>query len=163
MHIARHLTESVNEVRKREFWRRGGFYRDAIRGKKFLLLKHRRRLRWRRRRELDELLQINRNLNWAHVVKEAFEQVWRYRSVTGMSDALERWRFLLRWRRLRPLNEFWHMLKRHMKGVLAWAKHHLTNAVLEGNNARVRGLSQRAHGYRNPDNFILVLYHHSWR
>jgi len=50
-----------------------------------------------------------------------------------------------------------------MKGVLAWAKHHLTNAALEGNNARVRGLSQRAHGYRNPDNFILVLYHHSWR
>jgi transposase len=47
---------------------------------------------------------------------------------------------------------FYDMLMRHIDGVVAWARHRLTNAALEGNNNRVRAISQRAraHGYRNP-------------
>lgn len=33
-HIERYLTRAIDEVRKQEFFRRGGMYRDAIRGKK---------------------------------------------------------------------------------------------------------------------------------
>lgn len=35
------------------------------------------------------------------------------------------------------LIKFYDTLKRHLAGVLAWAKLHLTNAALEGNNSRV--------------------------
>ena len=157
-HIERHLTEAVNEVRKAEFWRKGGRYREAIRGKKFLLLKKRRRLHWRRRRELDELFRLNRRLHAAYMLKEQFDEVWSYRTETGMAEALHRWRRLLRWQRLAPLVRFWAMIGRHWHGVLAWAKHRLSNAALEGNNSRVRGISQRAHGYRNPDNLMQILY-----
>src|SRR5688572_330368 len=44
-----------------------------------------------------------------------------------------------------------------------WARHRMTNAALEGNNSRVRAISQRAHGYRNPNDLMLVLHHASWR
>ena len=64
--------------------------------------------------------------------------------------------------RLAPLIRFHAMLYRHLAGVLAWTKHRLTNAALEGNNSRVRGLSHRARGYRNPQNLMVVLYHASW-
>lgn len=157
-HIERHLTEAVNEVRKAEFWRKGGAAREAIRGKKFLLLKKRRRLHWRRRRELDELFRLNRRLQVAYMLKEQFDEVWGYRTEVGMAEALERWRRLLRWQRLSPLKRFWAMIKRHWFGVLAWATHGLSNAALEGNNSRVRGISQRGHGYRNPDNLMQILY-----
>jgi transposase len=157
-HIERHLTEAVNEVRKAEFWRKAGRYREAIRGKKFLLLKKRRRLHWRRRRELDELFALNRRLQVAYMLKEQFDEVWRYRTELGMGEALERWRRLLRWQRLSPLKRFWAMIERHWFGVLAWAKHGLSNAALEGNNSRVRGISQRGHGYRNPENLMQILY-----
>jgi hypothetical protein len=50
-----------------------------------------------------------------------------------------------------------------LESAEAWAPLRITNAAWEGNNARVRGISQRAHGYRNPDNLVLVLYHASWR
>jgi transposase len=162
-HIERYLTEAVNEVRKAEFWRRGGRYRDVIRGKKFLLLKKRRRLHWRRRRDLDELLALNRRLSRAYVLKEQFDLIWDCWTEMQMAVFLAQWRRMLRWSRLRPLQRFCDMLYRHAPGVLAWAKHHLTNAALEGNNARVRGISIRARGYRNPDNLMLVLYHASWR
>lgn len=162
-HIERHLTDAVNEVRKAEFFRRKGRYREAVRGKKFLLLKKRRRLHWRKRRPLDALLALNRRLAAAYAIKEQFDQVWRYATETGMEDALLDWRRLLRWQRLPSLRRFWDMLLDHWAGVLAWARHHLSNAALEGNNSRVRGLSVRARGYRNPNNMIVVIYHASWR
>jgi transposase len=157
-HIERHLTNAVNEVRKAEFWRNAGPLREAIRGKKFLLLKKRRRLHWRRRRELDELFRLNRRLQVSYMLKEQFDQVWHYRTQLGMASALDRWRRMLRWQRIAPLMRFWQMIERHWYGVLAWAKHGLSNAALEGNNARIRGISQRAHGYRNPGNLMQILY-----
>jgi transposase len=39
----------------------------------------------------------------------------------------------------------------------------VTVGRIQGNNARVRAISQRARGYRNPNNLMLVLYHASWR
>lgn len=162
-HIERHLTWAVDEVRKREFWRRGGAYRKAVRGKRFLLLRKFRRVHWRRRGELAELLVMNKRLFRTYVLKEQFEHAWTYTTAAGMRAFIIRWRRLLNWTRLTPLIRFWEMLMRHIEGVTAWAPLRLTNAALEGNNSRVRGLSQRARGYRNPDNLMLVLYHASWR
>ena len=102
-HIERYLTEAVNDVRKQEFWRRGGRYREAIKGKKFLLLKKRRRLHWRRRPQLDALLALNRRLARAYVLKEQFEHAWTYGTEAGMWDFLLSWRAMLRWTRLKPL------------------------------------------------------------
>jgi transposase len=162
-HIERYLTQAVEEVRRREFFRRGGAYRGAVRGKKWLLLTKFRRLRRRKRRELIQLLVMNRRLFKAYLFKEQFEHAWTYRTEKGMRDFLERWRALLKWSRLTSLIAFYDMLMRHIDGVVAWARYRMTNAALEGNNSRVRAISQRAHGYRNPNNLMLVLYHASWR
>ena len=72
-HIERYLTRAVDEVRKQEFWRRGGRYRATIRGKKWLLLKKHRRIHWRRRGDLAILLMQNARLFRAYVLKEHFE------------------------------------------------------------------------------------------
>jgi transposase len=162
-HIERYLTQAVEEVRRQEFFRRGGIYRDAVRGKKWLLLTKFRRLRRRKRRELDALLRMNHRLFKAWLVKEQFEHAWTYTTEQGMRGFLVRWRRLLNWSRLTSLIAFYDMLMRHIDGVVSWARHRLTNAALEGNNSRVRAISQRAHGYRNPNNLMLVLYHASWR
>jgi len=162
-HIERYLTKAVDEIRKQEFWRHGGPLRELVRGKKWLLLRKWRRVHWRRRGDLAVLLHRNERLFRAYLAKEQFDHAWSYRTEAGMLDFLVRWRRLLNWSRLRPLLEFYDMLMRHKAGVLAWAKHRLTNAALEGNNSRVRGLSIRARGYRNPDHLMVVLYHASWR
>jgi transposase len=162
-HIERYLTQAVEEVRRQEFFRRGGAYRDAVRGKKWLLLTKFRRLRRGKRRELKALLDMNHRLYKAYTLKEQFEHAWTYTTEQGMREFLVRWRKLLNWSRLTSLIAFYDMLMRHIDGVVSWARHRLTNAALEGNNSRVRAISQRAHGYRNPNNLMLVLYHASWR
>jgi hypothetical protein len=89
--------------------------------------------------------------------KEQFGHAWTYKTEKGMREFIQRWRRLLNWSRLKPLIEFYDMLMRHIDGVVAWARHRLTNAALEGNNSRVRAISQRAHGYRNPNNLMANL------
>jgi len=159
-HIERHLTEAVNEVRKAEFWRHGGQMREIVRGKKWLLLTRRTRLHWRRRGPLDDLLRLNRTLAKAYLLKEDFARLWGYRSCNGAAGFISEWaRKLGRSRRLDPLRRFVGMLWSHLSGVLNYATWPLTNAALEGNNSRIRGLSHRARGYRNKANLILAIFH----
>jgi hypothetical protein len=66
-----------------------------------------------------------------------------------IASALDLWRRMLWWQRIAPLMRFSQMIE-----ALVWrprlGQHGLSNAALEGNNARIRGISQRTHGYRNP-------------
>lgn len=158
-HIERHLTRAVDEVRKEEFFRRGAEGRKVLRGKKWLLLRKHRRVHWRRRPELYQLLRLNRRLCKAYVLKELFERFWSYTTRRTAGTFLDWWTGLLRWQRLPPLRRFAQMLYDHLDGVLAWATVRKTNAALEGNNARIRGLSQRAHGFRNVGHLIERVYH----
>ena len=96
-HIERYLTWAVDEVRKHEFWRRGGAYRKAVHGKRFLLLRKYRRVHWRRRGALAQLLMMNKRLFRTYVLKEQFEHAWTYTTARGMREFLERWRRLLNW------------------------------------------------------------------
>jgi transposase len=158
-HIEQHLNFAVNEVRKREFWRRGGAMREVVRGKKWLLLKRRRRVRGRNRTMLDQLLALNQRLAKAYLMKESFAHVWDYRSKEGARIFLRDWTADLRWSRLNPLHRFAKMIWSHIDGVLAFATMRLSNGPVEGNNSRIRGLSHRARGYRNKANLILAIFH----
>jgi len=105
-HIEHYLTNAVDEVRKREFWRRGGRYRDAVRGKKWLLLTKHRRLHWRKRGDLASLLLQNERLFRAYVLKEQFDHAWTYTTPKGMRRFIVGWRKALNWTRLTPLIKF---------------------------------------------------------
>ena len=51
------------------------------------------------RRALNKLLQANRRLNSAYVLKEAFGQLWDYRTERGARAFFERWKDSLKWQR----------------------------------------------------------------
>jgi transposase len=158
-HIEQHLGRAVNAVRKHEFRRADATGQALIRGKKFLLLARRIRLHWRKRRIVDQLLAANQPLSEAYQLREQFATVWASTTEMEMGVRLGIWLVMLQETKLKPLFDFWAMIGRHMLGVLAWAKHRLTNAALESNNARVRTISHRGHGYRNATNLMTVLYH----
>jgi transposase len=158
-HIERHLVDAVDAIRKEEFFRKGEAGRTLLRGKKWLILTKQRHLHWRRHSRLARLLVLNRRPCRAYVAKEAFEHFWTYRSRGGALGYLQGRLKMLRWQRLAPLKRFAQMLFDHLDGVLAWATERLSNAALEGNNARLRSLSHRAHGFRNVRNLIERIFH----
>ncbi|MEO7736091.1 MAG: transposase [Kofleriaceae bacterium] len=83
-HIERYLTRAVDEVRKQEFFRHRGVYRDVIRGKKWLLLTH---------APTASSPQASRAHGPAHHTggsrrtcsKEQFEHAWTYTTEQGIA------------------------------------------------------------------------------
>ena len=105
-HIMRHLSKALDEVRRREYKRLRGKDRSYIKGQRYTLLSRRENLNLDGRRALKKLLQANRRLNTAYVLKETFGQLWDYRTERGARAFFERWKDSLKWQRLAPYRKF---------------------------------------------------------
>ena len=91
-HIMRHLSKALDEVRRSEYKRLNGKDRRYIKGQRYTLLSRRENLSLDGRRALKKLLQANRRLNTAYVLKERFGQLWDYRTERGARAFFERWK-----------------------------------------------------------------------
>ena len=49
-------------------------------------------------------------------------------------------------------------IKKHWDGILNYFDFKVTNGLMEGLNSIVQTLKRSARGYRNTDNFILMIY-----
>ncbi|NLH74330.1 MAG: transposase [Verrucomicrobia bacterium] len=55
--------------------------------------------------------------------------------------------------RLKPVIVVAQLLKRHLENLLAYLKHHITNAVTEALNSKIQSLKAAARGYRSFRNY----------
>ena len=72
------------------------------RAQRYTLLSRRKNLSLNGRRALKKLLEANRRLNTAYLLKETFGQLWDYRTERGARAFFERWQDSLKWQRLQP-------------------------------------------------------------
>jgi len=82
-HIIRHLSKALDEIRRNEYKHLSGKDKSYIKGQRYTLLSLRKNLSLDGRRALKKLLQANRRLNTAYVLKETFGQLWGYRTERG--------------------------------------------------------------------------------
>jgi transposase len=152
-HILRHLGEALDKVRKSEYARLSGQDRRFIKGQKYTLLSHRANLTLDGRRALRTLLQANKRLNTAYLLKESFGQLWDYQTEGWARRFFEQWRAALKWQRLVPYQKFAAMIDRHWDGIAAYC--HPENKValgfVEGLNNKIRVLQRRAYGLRDEE------------
>src|SRR6266576_890096 len=71
-HVLRHLGDALDQVRKSEYARLSGRDRRFIKGQKYTLLAHRENLTLEGKKSLALLLEANKRLNTAYVLKETF-------------------------------------------------------------------------------------------
>ena len=152
-HVLRHLGDALDQVRKAEYARLRGQDRRFIKGQKYTLLSHKANLTLDGRRALKTLLQANKRLNTAYLLKEAFGQLWDYQTEGWARRFFEQWRAALRWQRLEPFQKFAAMIDRHWDGIAAYC--HPENKValgfVEGLNNKIRVLQRRAYGLRDEE------------
>ena len=152
-HVLRHLGEALDTVRKREYARLSGQDRRFIKGQKYTLLSHKANLTLDGRRALRTLLQANKRLNTAYLLKESFGQLWGYQTEGWARRFFEQWRAALKWQRLDPYQKFATMIDRHWDGIAAYC--HPDNKValgfVEGLNNKIRVLQRRAYGLRDEE------------
>jgi transposase len=52
------------------------------------------------------------------------------------------------------------MLRTHLKNIVTYAKHRITNAVTEGINAKIQAIKKTACGFRNMEHFKIAICFH---
>jgi transposase len=148
-HIMQHANDAIDEVRREEFFRKGGRIRGLVKGKRWLLLTRWMNLAPGKRQELNQLFALNRKLFKAYLLKESLDRLWTYRYEGAMVRYLQSWMDQLRWQRLRPFQKLAQMLLDHLDGILNYCRTKVPLGVVEAVNGNIKSLLRRGRGYTN--------------
>lgn len=154
-HIMKHANEAVDEVRRAEFFRKGGQKRGLVKGKRWLLLSRWVNLSSDRQQELNQLFALNRKLWKAYLLKESLDRLWTYRYEGAMLRYLQNWIDRMRWQRLEPFQKLAQMLLDHLEGILNYCRTKVPLGVVEAVNGNIKSLIRRGRGYKNLDYLLL--------
>ena len=158
-HIAKYLGEAVDKVRRAEHRALLKEGDETLKGSKYQWLRGFSDLR-KVPASFKELYRSALNTAKAWNYKELFNSFWSYQS--------EKWatKFFLSWYRsaihtkLGPIKDVAKMLKRHLKGLIAYIRHGITNAAAEGLNSKIQVLRTNARGLPKFKTFrTRVLFH----
>jgi len=153
--IMQHANAAVDEVRRAEFFRKGGRMRGVVKGKRWLLLSRWVNLDSGKKRELNTLFALNRRVLKAYLLKESLERLWTYHYEGAMLRYLENWLDQLRWQRLKPFEKLAQMLLDHLEGILNYCRTKVSMGVVEAVNGNIKSLLGRGRGYQNLHYLLL--------
>lgn len=148
-HIMQHANAAIDEVRRAEFFRKGGRMRGLVKGKRWLLLSRWMNLDTGKRQQLNKLFALNRRVMKAYLLKESLDRLWTYHYEGAMFRYLDRWMDQLRWQRLRPFEKLAQMLLDHLEGILNYCRTKVPMGVVESVNGNIKSLLRRGRGYKN--------------
>lgn len=154
-HIMKHASAAVDEIRRAEFFRKGGPARELVKGKRWLLLTRWVHLTAHKKQQLNELFALNRRVMKAYLLKESLDRLWSYRYEGAMMRYLNNWIDQLRWQRLKPMEKLADMLVGHLEGILNYCRTKVPLGVVEAVNGNIKALLRRGRGYRNL-NYLLL-------
>ena len=161
-HIAKHLNEALDQVRRGEQARlRTKEQRACVKGGRFLLLKKSTKVRGKARMKLNAVLSSLGATSRAWELKESFRRFWTYRSPTWAQAYLKAWTFRAMRSKLEPMKKVARMLRAHEELLLNYfrAKRQYNSGVVEGLNNKARVSLAHSFGHRSPEMLKLVLYH----
>jgi transposase len=154
-HVLQHANKAIDEVRRAEFFRKGGRLRGVVKGKRWLLLTRWMNLDSNKRQQLNDLFALNRRVMKAYLLKESLERLWTYRYEGAMLRYLQSWIDQLRWQRLEPFQRLAYMLLDHLDGILNYCRTKVRFGVVEAINGNIKTLLRRGRGYKNLGYLLL--------
>jgi len=154
-HIMQHANAAVDEVRRAEFFRKGGRMRGLVKGKRWLLLSRWVNLDTGKKRQLNKLFALNRRVMKAYLLKESLDRLWTYHYAGAMVRYLNRWMDQLRWQRLPPFEKLADMLLDHLEGILNYCRTKVPMGVVEAVNGNIKSLLRRGRGYKDLPYLLL--------
>lgn len=159
-HIAQHLTEAVDRVRRKEQKALKAKGNDTLKGTRYSWLRNPANMDRTERQQFAALKRSHLKSARAWALKQSAMELFDYKSETW---ARKHFRWWFRWAtrsRLQPMIKVAGMLKRRLDNVLTYLRHRITNAGSESINAKIQWVKYTARGYRNKQNFINAIYFH---
>ncbi len=161
-HIVMHLNQAVDQVRRSETARlRGAASAQHLKNMRWKLLRRGSRVRGQARWQLRVLVAAKLATGRAWLLKETFQQLWKYKSPIWAQAFLQCWTTRAMHSRLEPMKRVARMLRRHEPLLLNWfrAKGQLSSGAVEGLNNKIRVVTRRSYGFRTYRAMEVALYH----
>lgn len=160
-HVAQHLGEAVDKVRRREHKMLLADGDDRLKGTRYHWLRHPDNVHerdWKGR--FAELRESTLKTARAWAIKEEAMSLWAYRSRAWAHKAWRRWHGWAIRSRLEPVRRVAKMIKRHVYGIVNAVVLKATNALAESINGRIQTVKRMACGFRNTERFQRAIYFH---
>jgi transposase len=159
-HIAKHLGEAVDRVRRRENKTLRAAGDDRLTSTRYDWLRHPAAMEPKDRQEFATLRHSNLKTARAWALKEAAMALYGH---VYEQPARKHFRWWHGWAvrsRLQPMIEAARMLKRRLENILTYLCHRVTNATSESINSKIQWVKYTARGFRNKRNFQMAIYFH---
>lgn len=160
-HIAKHLGDAVDLVRRREHRELLAQDDASLKGTKHMWLRNPDNFalgKWRRFLAFLRSTRLKTARAWA--LKEEFMTVWNYIYEGAAERHFRRWYQWARRSRLEPMREVAAMINRHWENVKTYFRHPITNAGAESMNSKIQRVKGMARGFRNRERFRMAIYFH---
>lgn len=151
-HAIKLVSEAVDQTRRLEV-----SSRPELKGTRYIFLKNPLKLTPKQLETWDQLKDGNLKTLKAHRLYLAFRDIWDYEPHAAPA-ALGRWISWALRSRLEPMVKAAQTIRQHVPSILRVLSNDFTTAVMEGINSLVQAAKARARGYRNAENFIVIIY-----
>lgn len=159
-HVAKHLHEAVDQVRRREHRTLTQADDTRLTGTKYLWLMRPTDMTPKQRATFRTLQQTDLKVARAWTLKERFRRFWDYTYRGAAQTFFARWFWRATHSRLAPMAAVAKLIRRHLPNVLTYVRHGITNAGVEALNATIQWVKKTARGFRNVEHFKTAIYFH---
>lgn len=159
-HIAKHLGEAVDRVRRQENKHLRSDGDERLVGTKYQWLRNPDNMTDDQWREFGELRRSKLKTARAWALKEQAMLLWDYRYEGSARKHFAWWYRWATHSRLQPMIDKAKMLKSRLSNILTYLTHPITNATSESMNAKIQWVKYTARGFRNFGNFATAIYFH---
>jgi transposase len=154
-HIVKKMNEAVDKIRRTD-----QYEFKELKKSRYLWLKNHANLSKEQQKRVDYLGAAYPNIGQAHRLKEllkvVLDEAKEHHRLTPLNDWIKQ-----AWDSgLEPIQDFVNMLHRHWYGIKTYFKKVADNAYAERVNLKIQEIKRAAKGYRNIQNFILMIYFH---
>jgi transposase len=159
-HVLKYLGEAVDDVRKEENKILTAEGIELLKGTKYLWLYNEDNIPSKSKEYFDCLKSLNLKTGRAWAIKEMFREFYEYTYTACAERFWKRWYNWATHSKLTPIVDAAKTLGRHIKNILTYFRHPITNATSEGLNSKIQTIKKQSYGFSNPDHFEKAIYFH---
>jgi len=148
-HLAQYFSKAIDQLRVYEARKVDKDEKELFKGTRWLLLKRPERLVEDQKENLNRLLEVNKNLYKAYILRDEFRQVFEGSSPHSRLIRLTNWMQKAKSVRIKQITGFVKLIKKWEPFIRNSLREGRSNSFAEGINTKVRVIQRMAYGYKD--------------
>ena len=156
-HLIQNINRAIDKVRREAYLEADAEGKNVIKGQRFNLYRNPENLSNTGEVALSYLLDINKKLNIAYVLKDQFRLVWTYSKAGWARRFLQSWAWWAKASGVQLMVRFAKGIQRDLEDIISWCRHRISNGKIEGSNSTISRIIHKSRGIRSLDYLFLKL------